>query len=258
MEENFLKIAKQAATEAGKLISAYAGKVHTINVKNEDASDFATEADLEAQKLIVSILSKSFPNHNIIAEEDERTDKGSDYTWVIDPLDGTISFAAGMPHYGVSIGLLENNKPILGVVYHIKFKDLYWATKGGGAYLNGKPIQVSNQHNLDQAGMVLDTSHRAKRQAKIDLYVTPLLTKVGYSYSLGSAVVALGLIADGSLDGTVNQGWVWDFTAGSVIVKEAGGLMTDLSGKEPDWSKDRLSIVASNGLIHDKILEALK
>ena len=110
-EDNFLKVAKEAAIEAGGIISKYFGKKHQYKFKSEDKSDFATQADLESEQKIIQILTKNFPDHNIIAEESGVVDKGSEYTWVIDPLDGTISFAAGMPYFAV---YFHNNiiKPI--------------------------------------------------------------------------------------------------------------------------------------------------
>lgn len=258
MNQDFLKVAKQAALEAEKVIQKYSGKDQLKNIKHEDASDLSTEADLEAEKIIVSLLKQAFPGHNIISEENEKNDKGSEYTWVIDPLDGTFSFLQGIPFFGISIGLLKENKPVLGVISHIGFNNLYWGMEGKGAYLNGEKIKVSSQTKLNEAGVVLDLGHMAKRQSKIDLYVTPLITKVGYNYSFGGAVAILGMVAQGILDGNVNQAWLWDFVAGAVIVREAGGKVTDFAGEEPDWSKERLNIVASNGLIHNQILEALK
>lgn len=258
MNDDFLKVAKQAALEAGKVISKYSGKVHTINVKNEDASDLATEADLEAEEKIVKIISNSFPSHNIIAEEKNKINKNSEYTWVVDPLDGTISFTVGMPYFAVSIGLLKENFPVVGVTYHILADDLYWAQKGKGAYLNGKPIDVTKQDNLSAAVMAMDTGHKKRRPPKIDLYILPLLKKVGYIYSIGSATMCMALVGKGIQDGMAAQGFIWDFTAGTIIIREAGGVVTDMEGNEPDWTKERLNIVASNGLIHNQILEALK
>lgn len=256
--DDFLKVAKEAALEAGKVIQKYSGKISHKNIKNEDVSDISTDADLEAEKTIVSILKKAFPNHNIISEENEKTDRGSEYTWVIDPLDGSFSFMVNMPTYGVSIGLLRNNQPVLGVLFLITLNRLYWAQKDKGAFLNGKSIKVTYKDKLDDSAVVLDLGHRAKRKEKMDLYVNPLITKVGYAYSLGSAVADLGFVAEGILDVSVTQAWVWDFVAGTIIIREAGGKVTDFEGNEPDWTKDRLSIVASNGVIHDQILEALK
>lgn len=258
MDDNFLKVAKQAALEAGKVIQKYSGKDQHKNVKHEDPTDYATEADLEAEKIIVKILTSSFPNHNLISEEEAKIDKKSKFTWVVDPLDGSISLGSGIPYFSVAIGLLEEGKPILGVVHNVSFKQLYWAQKGHGAFLNGKTIQVSQKKGLRESVGVLDFGHNLKRQHKLDLYVNKLLPKIGYIYSFGSAVASLGMIAEGVLDLYVNHAYPWDFVAGAVIVREAGGVVTDFEGKEPDWSQERLNIVASNGLIHDQILEALK
>ncbi len=258
MDDQFLKVAKQAALEAGKVIQKYSGKDQYKNVKHQDPTDYATEADIEAEKVIVKVLTTKFPDHNILAEEQTNIDKKSKYTWVIDPMDGSISFGSGIPYFSVSIGLLEENKPILGVVYIVGFKKLYWAQLEKGVYLNGKPIQVGRKKSLDESVGVLDFGHNVKRQYKLNLYVNKLITKIGYIYSFGSAVASLALIGEGVIDLDVNYGFPWDFVAGTVIVREAGGRVTDFEGNEPDWSQERLNIVASNGLLHDQILEALK
>lgn len=257
-ESKFLRVAKQAALEAGRVILKYYGKYGQKSFKGGDKSDFATIADLDAEKTIIKVISKHFPDHNIITEESGSENKNSEYTWVIDPIDGSIAFVAGIPYFSISVGLLAENLPILGVIFQPKLNDLYWAEKGKGAWLNGKPIHVSAKNKLEEAGMVLEFGHNKKRQAKIDFYITPIITKIAYPYSFGSAVASMAMVATGILDGDVNQAWVWDFVAGAVIVREAGGMVTDFEGKEPDWSKERLSVVASNGLIHDQILEALR
>lgn len=258
MEDNFLKVAKLAALEAGKVIQKYSGKDQHKNVKHEDPTDYATEADLEAEKIIVSHLSKNFPDHNIITEEQENIEKGSEYTWVIDPLDGTFSFFRGIPQFCVSIGLMRESMPILGVIYHVSGDDLIWASEGKGAYLNSKKIQVSELTSLKESAVYLDFGHYAKRMVKFELYIKVLLNKVGTVYSLGSATLGLSWVGKGIFDAYVIQAWLWDFVAGALIVREAGGRVTDFEGNEPDWTAERLNIVASNGLIHDQILEALK
>jgi len=258
MNDQFLKVAKQAAVEAGKIIQGYAGKLQQKTIKNQDAVDFSTEADIEAEKAIVKILTANFPHHNMLAEEQTNINRKSEYTWVIDPMDGSISFVQGVPYFSVSIGLLQNEKPILGVIYNVSFKQLYWAQTGHGAYLNGKALKVSQKKSLNESVGSLDFGHNVKRQYKLDLYVNKLINKIGYIYSFGSAVASLGLVAEGVLDLYVNYAYPWDFAAGVVIVREAGGKVTDFEGKEPDWTKERLNVVASNGIIHDQILEALK
>ncbi len=258
MKDDFLKVARQAALEAGKIISKYYGEELVRNLKNEDPSNFATQADVEAENAIVKILTSNFPDHNIIAEEGSRVKNNSKYTWVIDPLDGTFSFSHGLPFFSVSIGLLFNKQPIVGVIYHVSAKDLYYGQKGKGAFLNGEVIKVSKHKVLEESACGLDFRHKQTRNENLKSYINPLINKVGYPYCVGSSVTTQALVAKGMLDAYINEAWIWDFVAGAVIIREAGGKVTDFKGNEPDWSKQRLSIVASNGLIHDQILEALK
>lgn len=258
MNDDFLKVAKQAALEAGKIISKYSGKKLKKNFKGGDGSNFATQADLEAEEKIVGILTKNFPNHNLIAEEGNRINKNSTYTWVVDPLDGTFSFAHNFPYFSVSIGLIFNFQPILGVIYHVSAKDLYYAQKDKGAFLNGEALSVSKSAILAESACGLDFGHKKTRDGNLEQYVNYLIDKIGYPYSVGSAVTCQALVAKGILDAYINQAWIWDFCAGAVIIREAGGKVTDFAGGEPDWTKERLSIVASNRLIHDQILGALK
>jgi len=204
MEDEFLKVAKQAAIEAGRILKKHFGKQHKYFLK-KDPSDFATQADLESEQVIIKTITKNFPSHNIIAEERGTDNKESEYTWVIDPLDGTVTFAAG----------------------------------------------------LEDANMGIDFGHRGTRSRKASTFIMPLMNKVRYLYELGSDAVMLAFVAKGGLDGFATDAWVWDFTGAAVIIEEAGGRITDPKGKEIDWTKDRIAVVASNGLIHDEILEAL-
>lgn len=258
IDPKFLKVAKQAALKAGKIIQKYSNQFGEKIIKNRDSSNFVTKADLESEKTIVEIISNVFPDHTIIAEEGGGINKGSEYVWMVDPLDGTITFTQNIPFFTVSIGLLRGGKPILGVVNHISFKNLYWAESGKGAYLNDKKIQVSSRKDLEATVCVLGFGHRQKRQQKLDLYINKLITKIGFPYEFGSAAVTAALVAHGMLDLYVGGAYPWDFAAGSVIVTEAGGRVTDLKGRDPDWGRERLDLVFSNSLIHDEILEALK
>lgn len=257
MEDKFLKIAKQAALKAGKVIMSYYGKDHKLIIKT-DHSDFATQADLAAEKVIVEILTKHFPSHNIISEEKVRINNKSNYTWAIDPVDGTVSFVSRMPFFSVSIGLLEGNRPIVGVIYHVAQKDLYWAEKGKGAYLNGKKISVSKTGKLENAVVGLGIGTITRRKDKLNDYFFPLLNKVRYIYMLGGGAVSMALLSKGSLDGFPNKAWIWDQAAAGIIIPEAGGKISDRYGNPVDWSADKTEFVASNGLIHDQLLEALR
>lgn len=257
MNDKFLKVAKEAAIKAGQVIMDFYDKDPKITIKT-DNSDLLTRADLAAEKTIVGIISQNFPGHNITAEEGTRIDKKSKYTWVVDPLDGTISFSCKMPFFAVSIGLLKDNKPIMGVIYHVVPKDLYWAEEDKGAYLNGKKISVSKTGKLKDAVVGLGIGTITRRRAKLDDYFFPLLDKVRYYYSLGGGAVSMAFVARGFLDALPNTAWIWDQAAAAVIITEAGGKVSDRYGHPVDWSKDRQEFIATNGLIHEEMLKALK
>lgn len=257
MNDQFLKVAKQAAIEAGKVIMSFYGKDHNLTIKT-DRSDFATQADLAAEKVIVGILSKNFPAHNIISEEKLSIDHKSEYSWVIDPVDGTVSFASNMPFFAVSIGLLEKNQPMVGVIYHVEHQDLYWAARGQGAFLNGQKISVSKVNKLENAVVAVGFGSLTRRKQKLHDYFFPLLNKVLHMYMLGCGAITMALVARGSLDAFPNNAWVWDLAAAGVIIPEAGGKVTDRFGNPVDWSAKRVEFICSNGLIHDELLEALK
>lgn len=267
-ESKFLKVAKEAALQAGKVIMNYYGKDHKLMIKT-DNSDFATWADLEAERTIVEIITKNFPAHNVISEEKIRIDRKSTYTWAVDPIDGTVSFASKMPFFAVSIGLLENNQPVVGVIYHVEPGNLYWAEKGQGAYvshqgkassayLNGKKISVSKTRKLEDAVVGLGIGSISRRKVKLQDYFYPLLDRVRYIYMLGGGAVTMALVAQGSLDGFPNKAWIWDQAAAGIIIVEAGGKISDRLNNPVDWSADKTEFIASNGLIHEQILEALK
>lgn len=258
MEDNFLKIAKQVAKQSGLLIRDRINKKNEINIKNNDASNLVTEVDLLSEKNIIKTIKKHFPDHNIISEEAGRENRGCEYTWVIDPLDGTVSFAHNMPHFSVAVGLLKDNKPVVGAIYNVKTDKLYWAEKDKGAFVDGERIKVSKIGTLEEAAAILGLGSMKRRFERVEKYFKLLIGKVGHPYSLGSGATSYTLVANGFADVTVDGGWIWDFVAGAVIVSEAGGRVTDLEGKEPDWTKERFNLIASNGLIHDAILKEVK
>lgn len=258
MNNDFLEVAKQAAREAGGIVLKYYGSAHNKVIKNEDNSDFTTQADLESEKKIVEILTNNFPAHNIIAEENARINNNSEYTWAIDPLDGTFTYSIGLPYFCVSIGLLKSNTPLVGVIYQPALKKLYFAEKGKGAYLDDKKLKVSLKNSLDKAAVLLDPGHKKKREERIGRYILPLLTKIGEPYDFGSGCASQVLVAEGILEAGITHAWIWDVVAGAVLINEAGGKISNFTGKEVDWSKERVEILLSNGLIHDQILEALK
>ncbi|TSC88074.1 MAG: myo-inositol-1(or 4)-monophosphatase [Microgenomates group bacterium Gr01-1014_7] len=256
IDSEFLKVAKQAAIEAGKIVKKYYQSELTLYNKGH-FTNFATEADLQTEKKIIEIIKRNFPTHNIIAEESGGVKSKSEYTWVIDPIDGTIAFVDGIPTFGISIGLLKNNEPFLGVISLVATSQLYWAEAGTGAFLNGKRISTRKISNLENCTIAFGYGHK-DGLAILDSFFRPLMGRVRQIYLFGSAVSSMCYIARGMIDSYIISGHVWDVAAGAIIVKEAGGKVTDLGGNKPDWTKDRMGLVLSNGLIHDQILEVLK
>jgi len=253
MEDELLKIAKQVAIKAGKIVKKYYLSELTIHSKGHYAN-FVTQADLESEQKIIQILTQNFPNHNIIAEESGKQDKGSQYSWAIDPIDGTIPFVDGIPVFGVSIGILKDNKPFIGVIYMVATEELYWAQKGKGTYLNGKKIKVRKEGNLSSCTIGMDWGH-TDRIMKLEKFFRPIVEKVRYVYMFGSAVATLCYIARGMIDAYIIRANVWDLAAGVVLIREAGGKVTDMAGKEVDFAEGKPRIVCSNGAVHEAILK---
>ncbi len=253
MEDEILKVAKEAAVEAGKIVKKYYLSELTLQNKGHYAN-FATKADLESEQKIIRILTKDFPDHNIIAEESGQVNKGSQYSWAIDPIDGTIPFVDGIPVFGVSIGVLKNKKPFIGVIYMVATDELYWAQKGKGAFLNGKKIQVRKEKDLKNCTIGLELGH-TERIMKINKLWLPIVEKVRYVYLYGAAVSLLCYVARGMIDAYIIRANVWDLAAGVVLVTEAGGKVTDLSGNPPDYFNGKPQLICSNGAVHEDILE---
>jgi len=238
----FLSTAITAAQEAGKLLRANFGTELVVNENH--AHDIKLELDIQSQKLIESILLKNHSDHAIFGEEGILGNQSSEYRWIIDPIDGTVKFSYGIPHFAISIGLERNGEIILGVIYDPILDEMFTAEKGKGASLNGKPIKVSNRDQLKDSILVVGMS-------KYNDSIEAGLKLIGY-YSLnskklrnmGSAALAMAWISCGRLDGYIEKNiGLWDVAAGKVLIEEAGGSV-DLSDNAPDKN---LKIICGNG-----------
>ena len=252
-----LEIAKKVAVRAGRKV-VFLRKRGLTFISKERLGDFATQADITSEEIILRELRKHFPDHNFLSEEAGKIDNHSEYTWVIDPLDGTTPYSSGMPTFAISIGLIREEQPILGVV-NLPFLDsLFWAERGKGAFLNGKKINVNSKKELIKCVVGLDVPYIGRRREAIERQLLPLADKVRYPHMLGCASVGGVYVAKGILDAYLHTAYPWDYAAASLMVTEAGGKVTDYSGKPIDWSKDWIDFFASNGLIHDEILSLIK
>jgi myo-inositol-1(or 4)-monophosphatase len=224
----------------------------------EGVNNLVTEADHAAEAAILSVIKKNFPDHQMLAEETGEHIRDSNYKWIIDPIDGTVNFAHGIPLCCVAIAIEKDNEIIMGAVFAPVLNELYFAEKGGGAYLNEKKIFVSNETSVLKSCLVTGFPYTYINMANGPLEVFSRLIRKGIPVRrLGSAAIDLCWVANGRFDGFYEHKLEpWDSAAGYLIVEEAGGKVTDHEGKK--FSPYQHRIIATNGKIHDELLAVVK
>ena len=246
-----LEAALSAARRAGEVLRAAFGTEHSITYKGE--VDLLTEIDEQAERLISDELLGTFPTYGMLAEEGGELTGEEDVRWIVDPLDGTTNYAHQLPIFCVSIALERSGEVILGVVHDPMGEETFVAERGRGAALNGGPIKVSDTDELIRALIATGFPYdRAEMPEALELFGRFAATTQGMR-RLGSAALDLCYVASGRIDGYYERGiWPWDLAAGSVIVEEAGGNLTNYRGDVLDL--DGREIVASNGRLHPSIM----
>ena len=251
-----LGIVEGIAREAGAVLMDGYGNVRQIQQKG--VIDLVTEFDKRSEEVIISSIEKEFPAHALLAEESGRNRTISEFQWVIDPLDGTTNFAHGIPIFSVSIGLLKNNAPILGVVYDPFRHEMFSAELGSGAFLNQRRISVSSQTDLGQAVISTGFPYDLRTNPRNNLaQFSQFQLRTQAVRHLGSAALDCAWTAMGRLDGYWEFGVKpWDVGAGALLVREAGGRVTSVDEAEDFLSSD--SILVSNSLLHEQMLHVLR
>lgn len=251
----YLHFAKQLAISAGNLIVEK--RELPMNYIAKDARDIVTDADFESQKLITETIREKYPDHGFLTEEvDETLPSGKGITWIIDPIDGTINYSRGQPIYTVSIGMAIENEIVLGVIFDPLRNELFTASKGGGFFVNDVNHRASNIRDFDQSVLCFDWKNKKSLRQNNLLLLNKIIHEVRTVNVLGSAALALAWVAAGRLDGYFNFDLdVWDVAAGSIMIREAGGLVTDYSGEIWDWRNSDRTCAATNGLIHSRLVE---
>lgn len=245
----------KAAKLAGKVMIDNYGKIGKVSFKG-NKKHLLTEVDLKSEKIIISVIKKKFPKHNIIGEESGVENNDSEHTWIIDPIDGTTNYSQGIPFFCVSIGLAKNDEVILGVIYDPLRNEMFFAEKGKGAFLNNKKIRASNKENVSDAILIFGTPSASKVSVRALHQTAQLFPYVRGIRNTGSAALNLCSVACGRLDIYVTKFInLWDVAAGYLIVKEAGGRVTDLKGKP--WVINKKQILATNKKLHNKFLKLL-
>jgi myo-inositol-1(or 4)-monophosphatase len=248
-----LKTTLLKATEAsGKILQQYFNGPFEVSSKST-VNDLVTEVDKKSETAIIAIIREAFPDHFILSEEAGEIKTGSPVKWIIDPIDGTVNYANGIPICCVSIGVEKDGEMILGAVYNPFMNELFVAEKGKGATLNDKPIHVSTKADVSKSCLVTGFPYQWQSMPNNPLLVFERIIKEGIPVRrLGSAAIDLCWVACGRFDGFYEHHLqAWDAAAGYLIVEEAGGTVTDFSGKK--YSPYQKQVLATNGHIHSAL-----
>lgn len=250
------EILLEAVRAGGHTLSHFFNGEFSISNK-EGVNNLVTEADHAAEKAIFEVIRKHYPDHYILSEEAGAMEQDSPYKWIVDPIDGTVNFAHGLPLCCVSIGLEKDGEMIMGAVYAPILNELFVAEKGKGATLNGKPIRVSKETDVWKACLVTGFPYTYLDMPNGPLDVFDRLIRKGVPVRrLGSAAIDLCWVAAGRFDGFYEHKLqAWDSSAGFLMVEEAGGKVTDFSGDR--YSLYQPHLVATNGKIHDQLLQVI-
>ena len=237
-----LNVMIKAAEKASRALIRDFGEIEKLQVSIKGPTDFVSNADLKAEKIIIEELKKARPYYSIISEEDgSEINKDKNNTWIIDPIDGTTNFLHGIPHFAISIALRSGDEIISGLIFDPIKDEMFFAEKNKGAFLNNQRLRVSKKSSLDDC--LFSSNHEGVKFSNLNM-----------RYS-GCAALDLAYVASGRLDGFFhNKINLWDVAAGTLMVREAGGIVNDLN----KFNTNNIDIKASSGVINDKMLEKLK
>ena len=237
-----LNIMIKAAEKASKSVIRDFGEVEKLQVSKKGPRDFVTKTDKHVEKILIEELSKTKKNYSFLSEEiGSIENKDKDNIWIIDPIDGTINFLHGIPHFAICIALESKKEIISGLIYDPIKDEMFYAEKNKGAYLNNQRLRVSNKNLIDEC--LFSSNHEGVKFSNLNM-----------RYS-GCAALDLAYVASGRLDGFFhNKINIWDVAAGALLVEEAGGIVNDLD----KFDQNNIDIRASSGAINDKMLENLK
>jgi myo-inositol-1(or 4)-monophosphatase len=253
---NWLDLAKRAARKAGLIQVEHLGRLKGYKLKG--VANIVTEVDLRCEAAVLGLIREEAPEHHRILSEEQGGDSlESDYVWVVDPLDGTTNYAHCYRKFCVSIALVGKGRPLLGVVLDPMSNEMFYAIKGQGAFLNGKRIRVSDVSKINDSLLATGFAYdRGRRLSENMVMLEKVITHPHATRVDGSAALDLCYVADGRLDGFWERNLsAWDVAAGTLLVEEAGGKVSDFSGKS--LALDKKELVATNGKIHEEFLSLI-
>jgi myo-inositol-1(or 4)-monophosphatase len=248
------EVAINAVTGAGDILMANLYEEKRVSFKGPN--DIVTHVDIASEKLIMDLIQKNFPDHSILSEESGFTDKKSEYTWILDPIDGTANYYHGYDPFCVALGLAESDEMIINAIYNPVRSHLYFAEKGKGTTLNGKTIKVSDK-KMDDALITMGISSKKENRDRL----IPNFEKIHSSCSRvrmpGSGLSSIAYVGDGTSEAYFSiKTNPWDILPSALLVTEAGGKVTDINGGELNLKST--SVLATNGIVHEEMLSLLK
>ena len=249
----------RAAREASKIVKDRFNQAFEVKIKGGNPLDLVTDVDVESEKKILGILKAAYPDHGFFSEEAGKSGVDSEYVWMIDPIDGTTNYSRGIPCFSVSIALVKNKEVVLGVVANPLADEVYWAEKGKGAWLNSQPIRVSTTTDLAKAFVSAEWWSRSgeykQRGMELFMKLGERCAKIRY---LSSTVWTLSRVARGLLDVETCDTTLLDVAAVGLIIKEAGGLLTDEKGGEiKPFDMEIKRVVVANPTLHSQVLKLI-
>lgn len=257
MENKYENIIK-AAKAGGEVLRHYFGQNLAIEQKSIPA-DIRTKADTESESVILKILKENFPDYNIHSEETDNIENGSEYTFVVDPLDASNNFILGIPNFSVIIALQKNKETIFGVVYQPILNQVYYALKNGGAFLNNQRINVNDKEDIKDISIAVvwgydhDKNLDAEYTSKI---IKSPIKRLCFNWSVA---IDFGLLASGKIEAILHNNLdLHDFLAGKLIAKEAGAMVTDLDGNLEKNDENPIFLITNNKIINSEILKLIK
>jgi myo-inositol-1(or 4)-monophosphatase len=252
-----INIAVRAARAAGNVLLRYYDRIDSLTITTKGKNEFVSEVDRAAEEVIIETLRKAYPDHAVLAEESGHTD-GNDFQWVIDPLDGTTNYLHGFPQFSVSIALKHKGVLEHGVVYDPLREEMFTASRGSGALLNDRRMRVTARRGLE--GALIGTGFPYREHSHLEAYLgmfRELIQKTAGIRRPGSAALDLAYVAAGRLDGFWELDLSeWDIAAGTLLIREAGGMVTDIRGGDQHLQSGNL--IAGGIKIHGALLQAIR
>ena len=250
-----INVFEKAARKAGKILARDFGEIENLQIQSKNVGDFVTSADLKIEQSLLETLKYYYPNVNYLTEESGHIE-GEGETIIIDPIDGTTNFIHGIPHVAIVIAKMVNNEITDGIVYNPILNEFYWSSLGKGSWCNNKRLRVSKRHELTNCVIGTGIPFGNRVYQKFYSELNSISKKTAGVRRLGSAALDLAYVSSGKVDGFWERDLnLWDICSGVLLVKEAGGKITEPDGNK--WTTKSRDITVSNTLIHDKLIENL-